>query len=227
MKKHLLAGKTDGGRVFVSVEFRDGRLSISGVEGPLGNGDCRGSCGQCIDAAAVAEDCPGSLTGDQRKLLVDVWRRWHLNDMRAGCEHQRRDNWGRDEIEVVTYGLTSEAHRLRRAAQEEAEAAALEGRVADLSPAGKFLIGPDWLRDRHSPPDADSPLSGLFEVRKRETKATGWVRQSEHPLGVLSKPCPECGYKYGTAWLKEDVPGDVIEFLESLPETDSMPQVWK
>lgn len=31
------------------------------------------------------------------------------------------------------------------------------------------------------------------------------------------------GYKYGTSWLKEELPSEVIAFLEALPETDKTP----
>ena len=35
---------------------------------------------------------------------------------------------------------------------------------------------------------------------------------------------PDNGYRYGSAWLHEDVPADVIEFLAALPDnTDSYP----
>ena len=59
--------------------------------------------------------------------------------------------------------------------------------------------------------------------RPSEKKFSNWIKESEHPRGTLSKPCPICGYEYGSRWLHEDVPGDVIEWLESLPETDKTP----
>ena len=42
------------------------------------------SCwGQCLnEMAAVIEDA-------KLQRIVEVWRRWHLNGMHAGCEHQR------------------------------------------------------------------------------------------------------------------------------------------
>ena len=43
-----------------------------------------------------------------------------------------------------------------------------------------------------------------------------WVRRDEHPLGLLSHPCPSCGYKYGSAWLYEPLPQDVISFIGEL-----------
>jgi hypothetical protein len=39
--------------------------------------------GQCLDAiASVIEDA-------KLQRIVEIWRRWHLNGMHAGCEHQR------------------------------------------------------------------------------------------------------------------------------------------
>lgn len=58
------------------------------------------------------------------RALVELWDRWHLNDMRAECEHQR---------------------------------------------------------------------------------ALGWTYQT-HPAAE----CPECGYRLGTAWLYEELPGDFL-----------------
>ena len=50
-------------------------------------------------------------------------------------------------------------------------------------------------------------------------RALGWNNYDEHP----SEPCPECGYKYGSAWLKMEVPKEALEFLASLPDTDKQP----
>lgn len=47
-----------------------------------------------------------------------------------------------------------------------------------------------------------------------------WVRPDEHPGGLMTVPCEECGYKYGTSWLHEPVPGDVLTWLHDLPEAE-------
>lgn len=56
-----------------------------------------------------------------------------------------------------------------------------------------------------------------------EYKMRGWISYSEHPLGFLGKPCPICGYKYGTSWIKEEVPEEIIKWLFKLPETKTKP----
>lgn len=220
--------------VFAKIEYSaDGRLSISGVVGPRANGDCAGSCGQ-INMSFKEYNKRGYMTLDELRLapgwtreklrqFFDVWDRWHLNDMRAGCEHQRKEDSSR-EIEVVSYKLTSEALRLRKEATEAAMDAGLNGLELKLTPTTRALAElTDWFKPRYEPPDADSLLSGCYEVEKREQKARGWVYPSQHPEGLLTKACETCGYRYGSAWRKEDVPEDVLEFLRSLPNTDKQP----
>lgn len=80
--------------------------------------------------------------------MMEVWKRWHLNDLRAGCEHQRAENWGED-------------------------------RVSELG------------------------------------KLSCWVYPQEHPKGVLMKHCPVCGYQYGSAWLYEAIPAEIISEIRS------------
>jgi len=124
--------------VFCRIQISDdGRLSITGVEGPKPNGIAAGSCGQ-IDMHEWNIDT--YAPGWSRELEVEfrrVWKAWHLNDMRAECEHQR---------------------------------------------------------------------------------ALGWT-YATHP----SAECPECGYRLGTSWLREELPESVIEFLKALPPTDTQP----
>lgn len=144
--------------VFCKIEMRKGRLSISGVEGPLPSGNALGACGQ-IDMHLrdkPARDwnlAPGWNTA-ALKMFFNVWKRWHLNDMKAGGPEQEqflRDN----PVKVVC----PESH------YEKASAA--------LAAAG---LNPD-----------------------------------------------ASGYKYGSAWRREDVPVDVLAWLQALPDADKKP----
>ena len=49
------------------------------------------------------------------------------------------------------------------------------------------------------------------------------VATSGAPNGLLGKPCPVCGYKYGTSWLREDVPEDILDWLANLPPSPVRP----
>lgn len=148
--------------------------------------------------------------------LCDIWEVRHLNGMSPACEHQRAEDWGKEQVEVITYKLTHEAYEMRQAAIGKASAAAVSGVVADLDPTERALLACKWYADIFQPPDADSPLSGCYEVGKRETKHTGWVHPHEHPRGVLGKPCPVCGYKYGNAWMHYVLPAGIIEEVREL-----------
>lgn len=125
-------------------------LSISGEEGRVGARSFD-SFGQIIETAD--RYFPG---------IASVWRRWHLNGMRAGCKHQRAEGWDKRPIDpskpTNTYG-----HHFPGQAQ------------------------PTW-------------------------NMLAWVTRAEHPEGLLSYPCSTCGYEYGSAWLHEDLPEDVIRW---------------
>jgi len=152
--------KYDGKRytnVFIKVSFIDGRLSITGVIGPKANGNTLGGCGQ-IDMEFDHRDKNDNdnryteliktsdiefADGWNSELwldLLDIWKRWHLNDMNSACEHQ---------------------------------------------------------------------------------KELGWTYETHHnPTTFVGEKCPVCGYKIGSAWLKEDIPYNVLEQITNMPDAD-------
>lgn len=93
-------GTVDGLSVFVEVEYprKHGRpeqraLSICAEVYKHGR-DVAG--GQCIDYVRAVADhgTPAKAWSPERILrLCNIWERWHLNDLRAGCEHQRALRW--------------------------------------------------------------------------------------------------------------------------------------
>lgn len=48
------------------------------------------------------------------------------------------------------------------------------------------------------------------------TRLSGWVTPEEHPDGKLGKPCETCGYKYGSAWLREELPPEIVAELRGI-----------
>lgn len=226
-KRVLLPGFGDRGKVFVFVTWDGKRLSLTGVEGPMPSGNAWGGCGQVVGALGTLQEVFPRWTPEQVAELARVWERWHLNDMRAGCAHQREAWDTREVVEVVSYRLTYAAQRLRTKAREALADAALKGETLELSAEAKALAGLDkWFQRVFAAPDADGPLSGCYEVEKRETKSVGWVRPEEHSRGLLGKACPECGYQYGHGWLVEEVPEVVLVWLAGLPEEAGAPAGW-
>lgn len=154
LNKIIRIGKQQGlGSLFCRIEFKNGKLSITGVEGPKRDGNAFGSCGQIIMSDwNITEYAPGwnpELVSEFR----NIWDRWHLNDMRAGTPAQ--GEWLRQNPVVFKY------------------------------------------------PDSY------------------YIKASEALSAVGLNP--DNGYKYGSKLLKEEVPKTVIDFLESLPDTDITP----
>jgi hypothetical protein len=123
-----------GRRVLASVGLDSGRLSITGAIGHpnslrAGNGDAYGQVQDLIRHGTESGDFQPAFgwTLDGVRELLTIWERWHLNDMRAGCEHQR--------------------------------------------------------------------VAGIRE---------------------LGATCETCGYRYGSAWLREELPADVVAWAQEI-----------
>lgn len=80
--------------MFVKAEWKNKRLSITGVIGPKRNGNATGASGQ-IDMEFNSHPNPAGgiifakgWNADLWLELRDIWKKFHLNDVNAGCEHQ-------------------------------------------------------------------------------------------------------------------------------------------
>lgn len=128
--------------LWIQVKFTGGRLSITGVEGPLINGDCRGSAGQCgIDPEAKPAD---GYTVETLARLREIWERWHLNDMRPHSPEMAALGWpeeARREIFRHEFTQTREASEARRAAEAAALAALKAGQPFNPTPAQSAAAG--------------------------------------------------------------------------------------
>lgn len=160
------------------------------------------SGGQCYDD--LAGDAPHA---------VELWRRWHLNDMRAGCEHQRGeyDRGARLTLTPLTWG--PRYHELRRLALAGTMAQEDAATWADTVATVKRLTI-KWPHPCH--PQAwgeagESALAaGLVAIKEYEVRRAGSTFVTEHPDGLLGRVCPECGYRYGSGWVYEPIPEDVL-----------------
>jgi hypothetical protein len=163
-------GRKTRAQVFITVKFDEstGRLSITGVEGPLSNGNALGSCGQINMHLRESnrKDWRYNAGYDSATMdkLLEVWERWHLNDLKAGTPAQEAF------IDVHKHEFD---------------------RLDWYGDACKMLQAVDLLVAEHEP----------------EQMVWGVGR----------------GYRYGTAWLSEEVPSEVIEFLFGLPATLKTP----
>lgn len=219
-------------RGFVKIEYEDERLSICGVIGPMRNGNAKGSCGQCIEEIRKGEPI-GSWNREMLDKLCEIWDRWHLNDMRPYCEHQKELGWdglARKQVTLYNYCLNHEAIKKQKEAERTALTALREGRVFQPSEEQvKYATMPYNMKVHE---ELTGELAELYVAKEplyagdkgaTETKTLGWLRPEEHPEGILGRACPVCGYKYGTSWKKEEVPKEVIDWLFSLPAAEVKP----
>lgn len=233
MKKTVRIGHGKNGSIYCRIEFTDGKLSITGVEGPTSDGNCRGGAGQIVMHDWSLETLAPGWTKDMVKQFREVWDKWHLNDMRAGCEHQIGPEWEPQDVTIYHFRLKDEINKAQREARKRAESVLKTGEVftptseevrvsnlQDRITAEVETLPPNLAKDYtpNGPQYSGDNYNKPFEVKK-----TNWVEQKEHSKGFLCKPCPVCGYKYGTQWRKQEVPQDVIAFLQSLPEADREP----
>jgi len=139
-------------RFTVTVELREregGELSVVGWTTECTRRDGKGGRWQEVgggqnrdDLAAVLVPADG-WTMEAIAGLRNVWERWHLNGMRAGCAHQRAAGWA----------------------------------------------------DRPIDPAKPTNAYGFHFHGQRSASwnMLAWVTRKEHPKGLLSEPCPECG----------------------------------
>ena len=101
-QKILYIGKRNekfSGKIFIQIKYKNKKLSITGVEGPLINGNCTGSCGQILSVLKSNLVFAKKWNTQKALKLYSVWDKWHLNNMQAGCIHQRKANWEAKRID--------------------------------------------------------------------------------------------------------------------------------
>lgn len=202
-------------------------LSISGVVGPMANGDCWGSCGQVYGSITEIDEYAPGWGKEKAERFVEVWKRWHLNDMNAGCEHQRE--WGLEKVLEVQHYTTVEAevYEYLEALSKVRPLGVKQHKDLDEATAawkGTLGSGRVDLQDSGNVARCEKLVKRRLLARwKVSRERAGSVYPSQHPEGLLTKACPVCGYRYGSAWLFESVPEDVLAFLEGLPESDRIP----
>lgn len=211
--------QNDNYKAEIDVTLKENNnLSISGGiwEKARNNRWIEYSFGQCQDT--IQELFPNNK---KIKEIVTVWNRWHLNDMRPNCAHQVGPAWEPKDVKLYNFTTKMSVYNSLREAEKRARLAIEQGctfeptseetRLANLK-SSLVLLSPDLPLELQSDyePKKDTNYS-----RFEETKSTNWLSEKKHPEGYLSKPCPVCGYKYGSAWLTEEIPADVIKQIKS------------
>lgn len=184
--------------------------------------------GQCLDTIA-----PYMNNNPVFSEILRLWELYHLNDMHPECEHQHAAGWDKLANENVTlyhWRMTREAMKEQDKAKKAALSALTAGETFTPTTEQAFFAGLSYSLTTwtETPPEE---LAKYYEPKKplyagdgghTETKALGWLKESEHPNGLLSKACPVCGYKYGTSWVYFPIPADDEKIIYKLLETGAL-----
>lgn len=166
MKKTIRIGRNRSGDIYCRIEITDGCLSISGVVGPLANGDCRGPCGQINMRLRGEQGGIALAPGWTRAMLArffDVWEEWHLNDLQAGSPAQMA--WiAKNPLDT---GYPKSWYTVYRDALKDA---GLNPDPNYLHEGKPYSFGSRWLR-KEIPPEVVSFLSSLPDT----DKTPAWV----------------------------------------------------
>lgn len=155
-----------------------------------------------------------------------------MNDMCPYCEHMRELGWTehtQDKVKIEKWTLTKEACQKKDNAKKRALECLKNGEPFYPTKEETTYANMEYSIDVY---DGEEVTYGeAYELKEKdclghsntEYKTRGWISYKDHKLGFIGRECPVCGYKYGTAWKMEEVPQDIIEWLESLPETKVKP----
>lgn len=180
----------------------------------------------------------GQISEELLRFFPEVapYMKWHLNDLKASCEHQEALGWGRGKSIALAAGDLTEAQRATLngkadAACEKARSVEYARRWAELTTDRKAAAA--WVK-RQTGTCTISDLEILtnrgigphharaaFE-RRLHAEVDAAIKpvpfEAEIYKDSLCAPCPTCGYEYGTAWLKRELPPEVIAWVEGLDE---------
>lgn len=181
--------------------------------------------GQCLDTIAPYINNP------KYNEILRLWKLYHLNDMHPECKHQAAKGWREKAAEKVIlyhWRMTQEALKEQKAAEKAALLALKCGEIFKPTIKQRFFANLEYSLTTYTetlPANIANyyePKTPLYSGDKghKETKTLGWLRESEHPDGILCKPCPECGYKYGSSWLYFPIPEDDEQVIYKLFETE-------
>ena len=224
MKKRFDFGKIDyygrGSRrnaVTVDIEYteKDGKkvFTASGMIWNSTRSDC--ICGgQCLDTIAQY------IKNPTFKQIFRLWNLYHLNDMHPECEHQAAAGWREKAAEKVTlykFTLTPETMTRARKLEEAAIEAAKQGKPFTTTPQERTILNLKYFYESHSETLPET-IAQYYKLKSTETKTLGWLRESEHPDGILCKPCPVCVYAYGSKWVYFPIPEEDEKIIYKLLE---------
>ena len=174
--------------------------------------------GQCLDSIAP-------FIHDKRFTeILRLWKLYHLNDMHPECEHQAAQGWRKQAREKATLYiftlttetitaqnslkrriLTNEALAKRSKAKRRILGDAQNGETVQASPEERKVLALSYTLESATA-DLPEDIAPYYQADGEKVERRGWLRYEEDSRGILGKPCPVCGYKYGHGWQYFPIP---------------------
>ena len=145
--------------------------------------------------------------------MVEIWKKYHLNDMHSECEHQRELGWdemANESVDYFRYCLKPDVLLKQNKLNEYIDETLKTSGTIMLSEDERILKGLPYVTYH-----LNDETEEYYKIEKRDKKRRGELSFKEDQRGIILKPCPVCGHKYGAEQLYMPIPEDVIAEIKS------------
>lgn len=175
----------------------------------------------CIIGGQCLEEMAEFFKEDEIfQKVYKFWKLYHLNGMHPECEHQHALKWheiANEKIIFNIYRLRSETLEQKRLLENKILKMAKNGETITTTKEERILLNLKW--EIRTDEELSENLKPFYLLTKTEEKAKGWTTyEKESKSGILSKPCPICGYKYGSGWNFFKIPKEDLKEIKKLFE---------
>lgn len=184
------------------------------------------------DKVYVIESC-GQIVDTLREWFPELAPAlpWHLNDMKAGCGHQEALGWGHGKDIALTRDTATEAQlkeldgdlvlkKFNELMGEVKRDPVARRRILAAALGQDGLTIDDAAASEHvGTPIGNVPWPHRDRVHQLANALNAYAAKTAEKFrsaifnDSLCAPCPTCGYKYGTAWLKRELPAEIVHLV--------------
>lgn len=174
-----------------------------------------GMTAACVHQTGPAWDASKKIVTTQYQIEWDCLRM---------LERRVESDYGKQYGKPAPKGFTDDLVNLKGAGHWSGSADLLfTVRILGLKAFGWETITPEAyaMATKRVPGWNRHKFASLDDGEKKIADFINTRTQEEHPDGILSKPCPTCGYKYGSAWLVSHLPTEIEQELVTLFTSDT------
>lgn len=176
------------------------------------------SGGQCLDC--IPKFVKTMTNKRDKKTLLKIynlWKKYHLNDMHADCIHDINKNDIKN-IKIYEYYFKGRFYKLDEQLKLLENNKYLKENIKINKQIKTYKKYHYSFKCEYKPSQLSKTIRQLYELKNVEIKSTGWVNYNKEltPSGVLCKPCPVCGYEYGTSWNYRPIPKNDLNKIKYL-----------